>query len=296
MNPTPNLPEAKVGRRRRFPISVVWLVPILAALIAGWLVYKSIRTNGPVIWIRFTDGRGLQAAQTMIRYRGVRVGEVETIRLTPDARWVEVEARLDTSAAHLARAGTQFWVVRPSINAGSLRGLETIVGGPYIQIQPGAGPPQRNFVGLEEGPVAIAEDDGLDVKLTWPRLGWLNRGAPVYYRGVQVGTVQDYRLGNFATNIVIQAHIRRKYADLVRTDSEFWNAGGIVADFGLFNGLSVRAESLKSLLMGGIAFATPSPPGPPVAAGKVFLLHEKPQDDWLKWAPPIPINSETNYQ
>ena len=280
------LPEARV--RRRTWVSIVWLVPVLAAVIAGWLLYQNMRKNGPPIIIRFADGRGLRAGQTVIRYRGVSVGEVESLNLTTNARWVEVHARLDRSAAHLAGAGAQFWVVRPDVTAGSLRGLETIVGGPYIQIQPGSGPEPKEFIGLDEGPLVVPNDGGLDITLTWPQLGWMNPGAPVYYRGVEVGVVQDYHLGRFATNIIIHAHIKPQYAPLVRQDSKFWNAGGISADIRFF-GVTFSAESLKSMLVGGVAFATPLPPGPPATPSVVFPLEEKPEDKWLKWAPAIDL-------
>lgn len=284
------LPEAGI-RRQRWVVSFVWLVPLLAAIIAGWLVYKDVRRNGPRIIIQFADGKGLQAGQTVVRYRGVRIGEVESIELDQSARWVDVQVRLDQSAGALAREGAQFWIVRPDFTAGTLRGLDTIVGGPYIQIQPGNGAEQRQFVGLEHGPMIVSDDGGLDIILTWPRLGWMNVGAPVYYRGVEVGLVQDFHLGQFATNIIIRAHLRRQFVPLVRVNSKFWNAGGVQANIGFF-GVTVSAESLKSLLVGGIAFATPSEPGALAPAGMVFPLEPKAEDQWLKWAPPIQLGDQ----
>jgi paraquat-inducible protein B len=285
------LPEAKISRARKS--AFIWIVPIIAAGIAGWLVYKNIREFGPAITIRFADGKGIQAGRTMILYRGVPIGEVRSVKLTGDAQAVEIKARLQDSAAAFASEGSTFWVVRADVAVGSLRGLDTLVGGPYIQAQPGHGPRKKEFVGLEHGPVVTLPDGGLDITLTWPQLGWLNAGAPLYYRGVEVGVVQDYSLGNYATNIIIHAHIQSRFAPLVRTDSKFWNAGGIKADLGLF-GVSVSAESLKSLLVGGIAFATPSPAGSPAHKDIVFPLYEKAEDKWLKWSPAIELGTETN--
>ncbi len=179
------------------------------------------------------------------------------------------------------------------MTAGSLKGLDTLVAGPYIQAQPGSGDRRKEFVGLEQGPIIAIPDGGLDITLTWPKLGFLNPGSPIYYRGVEVGVVQGFQLGELATNIIIHAHIQPQFSALVRADSLFWNAGGIKADLGLF-GVSVSAESLKSLLVGGIAFATPSRPGPPVGSGATFALHEKGEEKWLKWAPAIEIGPQTN--
>ncbi|HTI71033.1 MAG TPA: MlaD family protein [Candidatus Limnocylindria bacterium] len=283
-----SLPQAQVARPKRF--NWIWIVPLLAAGIAGWLVYQNLAHAGSKILLRFVDGKGLQAGQTLIRYRGVRVGDVQSVELTPDGKAVEVKARLEKFASQLAREGAQFWIVRPDVGAGTLRGLETIVGGSYIQVQPGEGSEKKEFTGLEKGPVAQPEEGGIDILLTWPRLGWLNTGSPVYYRGVEVGLVQDYSLGEFATNIVIRAHIRPEFSRLVRTNTVFWNAGGIKADVSLF-GVSVSAESLKSALVGGIAFATPSPVAPEGRLPESFPLHEKPEDKWLKWSPAIDIGA-----
>jgi paraquat-inducible protein B len=285
-------PEAKISRRRRF--SVIWIVPIVAGLIAAWLVYKNLQQSGPAITIRFSDGSGLLAGHTVIRYRGVQIGEVSSVELTSDDQAVEVHARLEKPEANFARDGAAFWVIRADVASSGLHGLDTIVAGPYIQAQPGDGPKKKKFIGLEQGPIAAVSDGGLDITLTWPQLGWLNAGAPLYYRGVEVGIVQDYRLGDHATNIVIHAHIQPQYSALVRADSKFWNAGGIKADISLLGGVSVSAESLKSLLVGGIAFATPSPPGPMAPKDTIFSLYEKPEDKWLKWSPAIEVGTQTN--
>jgi paraquat-inducible protein B len=292
LHETSELPRAKVTRKSRF--NLVWIVPIVAGIIAAWLVYQNLRHIGPTIVIRFEDGKGIQPGQTAVRFRGARVGEVSAVELNPDMKSVAVKVRLEKFAAHLAREGSSFWIVKADVSAGSLSGLDTIVGGPYIQALAGTGPVKKNFVGLEQGPLIIAPEGGLDITLSWPELGWLNPGAPLYYRGVEAGVVRDYSLGEHATNIIIHAHIHPRFAPLVRQNSEFWNAGGIKADFGLFRGLSVSAETLKAMLIGGIAFATPSPPGPEPEKDVVFRLHEKAEEKWLKWAPDIDLGPQTN--
>jgi paraquat-inducible protein B len=281
-----------MDRKSRF--NIIWIVPVIAGVIAAWLVYKNVREAGPTITIRFADGKGIQAGHAVLRYRGIRVGEVRSIGLAKGMRAVEIKVRLVKSAANLAREGALFWIVNADVSAGSFSGLDTIVGGPYIEAEPGNGPEKKEFTGIEQGPVVQLQDAGLDVTLSWPQLGWLNPGAPLYYRGVEVGVVRDYSLGEHATNIIIHAHIHQRFAPLVREDTQFWNAGGIKADFSLFGGISVSAETLKSLFVGGIAFATPSPPGKLATEDMVFPLYEKPKDKWLKWSPDIVLSPATN--
>jgi len=284
-----DLPMAKIKRQSR--LSIVWVVPLVAAIVAGWLVFKYVRQLGPVISVQFSDVNEIKPNQTTLRYRGVQVGEVLSVQLTGDAQHVAVRARLDRSAESLARAGSVFWIVRPEVGAGGLHGLETIVSGSYIQVQPGGGGEQKDFIGAEEPPILKSSQGGLEIILTTPTLGSLSVGAPVYYRGLDVGAVQYFVLANDSTAVNVHVLIETNFAPLVRADSKFWNAGGISAHFGLFSGLSMGAENLKSLVIGGIAFATPSPPGILATNGGIFPLNEKVDPAWLGWSLAIVITN-----
>jgi paraquat-inducible protein B len=283
--PVPHdLPRAKIKEQTR--ISMIWIVPLIAAIAAIWLVFENVREAGPVITIQFNNGDGLQANQTVLKYRGVRIGEVRSVQLAKDAAHVEVEARLTASAKNLARDGSVFWIVRPEVGAGGLSGLETIVSGPYIQVQPGRGKEQKNFIGVAEPPIMEQSKSGLEIILTAPQINTLSVGSPVYYRGIEVGTVEYFVLSTNSTEVKIHARIEPAFASLVRADSQFWNAGGISMTLKFF-GINISAENLKSLVIGGIAFATPSPPGILATNGSVFSLNEKAADQWLKWSPSI---------
>lgn len=292
MDPTrqsePELPKAKIREQSKF--SFVWFIPLIAAIVAGWLVFNEVREAGPVISIQFENGNEIIANQTTIRYRGVRVGTVRSVELTRDAQHVEVRARLDRSAENLARNGSLFWIVHPEVGAGGLRGLETIVSGPYIEVQPGSGGKQKKFTGAEEPPI-LETSAGLHIVLTTAHLGELNVGSPVYYRGIEVGSVEYFILGSDSTTVNVHILIETNFAPLIRTDSQFWNAGGISAHFGLFSGFSMNAETFKSLIIGGIAFATPAPPGISATNDSIFPLNEKMEKKWLDWSPAIVVTN-----
>jgi len=285
---THNLPRARIKDRTRH--SLIWLVPVVAALAAGWLVFTNLRATGPIIHIQFSNGNGLQANQTVLKYRGVRIGEVRSVQLAGDLAHVEVEARLTGAAKNLAREGSEFWIVRPEVGASGLHGLETIVSGPYIQVEPGGGKAKKNFIGAEEPPILDQSEKGLEIILTTPHLDTLSVGSPVYYRGIEVGEVQCFLLSTNSTEVEIHALIKPAFAPLVRTDSRFWNAGGIHVSLKLF-GRSPGTETLKSLILGGIAFATPSMPGNLAAPGSRFPLNEKVDDNWLEWKPFINLTN-----
>ena len=163
---------------------------------------------------------------------------------------------MSRAAADLAREGSEFWIVR--IQNGGLANFGAAVGtvfsGPYIQILPGRGAPKREFVGLDEPPV-VPERGALHIVLRAGNIDSIGPGTPVVYRGVQVGAVQDIRVDSAAVEIHVL--IRPQFARLVRSNSRFWNVGGISARFGLFKGLQIDVPELKTLVVGGIAFSTP---------------------------------------
>lgn len=287
------LPRAKVKKARwNFPVVFVWVVPVVAVIVAGYVIYDRVREIGPKITIQFKDVNGLKTGQTQIKYRGVPIGEVTQVDLSGDQQYALVTARLRRSAASIAREGSVFWIVRPEVEAGSITGLGTVITGPEIGVLPGTGKTQSSFVGLESSP-AVSERKGLKIVLLSSHLKSLRANSPVYYRGIEVGAVQDTRLNANATAADIHVVIKQRYANLVREGSKFWNVSGVDASVGLFSGVEINVESLRSLVAGGIALATPNDPSArPVNDGAVFRLHEKPEKKWLGWAPKIPIPPE----
>lgn len=273
-------------------MSLIWCVPAIAAVIAIVLVVQNLQTFGPVITIQFESANGLDANQSVIRYRGVRVGSVQSIQLTPDLQNVEVRARLTRFAAGLARAGTIFWIVRPEVGAAGVHALETIVSGPYIEALPddGAGKAQNHFIGADEAPV-IAQGKGTKFILRASFIRSLAPSSPVFYRGLQAGRVQYLELSEDATTVKVHVLIRPGFVPLVRANTVWWNAGGIDISWHLLSGLNMTAENLKAVVTGGLSFATPNVPDIPAAPGMTFVLYEKPDEKWLDWAPHINITN-----
>ena len=281
------LPRARVRRRRLFRL--VWVVPLIALAVAIYLVWAHMRSVGPEIAIRFNDVSGLRVGQTPINYRGVQIGEVIGIELSDDHKQAVVKARLHKSARAIATEGATFWIVRPQFGWGQVTGLSTVLSGPEINVQPGKGGDfKQQFVGLDSVPVAI-DSSGLRLILRTERPKGVRANTPVQYRGVEVGFVHRIELAPNSASADIHIVVRSRFAHLVRQGSAFWNTSGISATGGILKGLEVEIESLRTLYTGAIEFATPSEKAPPVKAGTVFFLHDKPKDEWLNWSPKIPL-------
>jgi paraquat-inducible protein B len=248
--------------------------------------------KGIALAIRVGRGDGLSPG-TAIRYKGLDVGKVERIELTDDLQAVILHARITLASKQIARAGTQFWVVKPEVSLTRAANLETLVSGQYLEVQPASKPgaTQLTFVAAESPPSANVREQGLRLVLSAARRGSIKPGVLVSYREIPVGKVTEFELGPTSDRVLIHILIEPRYAPLVRSGSRFWNASGIGVDAGLFSGVKVRTESLEALLEGGIAFASPNNPemGGPAQPGQTFALHDEVLPEWLAWAPKIAL-------
>lgn len=265
-------PRAIVRRRRRW--SSVWVVPVVALVLAGWLVWKHYHDKGELAYVRFLTADSVEAGKTEVRCRSVKVGVVEKIELADDLQSVVMEVRIDPDSADLLRDGSRFWVVRPRVSASTISGLSTLITGAYIELEPGDGAsPVNHFDGLEQPPVTSANVPGLRLTLVAEDAGSLTINSPIYYRGFEVGRVERRTLDIENRRIRFDVFIDEEYSDLVRQGTCFWNTSGIDVTAGA-DGFKLSTPSLQAMVTGGASFAVPKDgvPGSPVTDGAVFTL------------------------
>src|SRR5215469_9145728 len=202
MASAPN-PSENTSLHIRQRISVIWVIPLVAALAAGWLGWRSLSERGPTITITFTSAEGLTAGKTKIEHDDVELGTIETIEPTSDFTHVVATARVSKVVEGHLTKGTRFWIVRPRLSAEGISGLSTLISGAYVELDPGQGPPARDFTALEEPPVLTANEPGTTYTLHATRLGSITQGAPVYYRGLSVGQVLGYELSDADGSVTV---------------------------------------------------------------------------------------------
>jgi paraquat-inducible protein B len=271
----PDLPEAVAVPRRRFTPQLIWIVPIVAVLVGGWLAVRAILERGPVITITFKTAEGLEAGKTKIKYKDVEIGLVKTITLSPDRKGIVVTAELAKETEGFLREDTRFFVVRPRVTAGGVSGLGTLLSGAYIGIDIGKSrETRRNYVGLEIAPMITGDEPGRQFVLRAENLGSTDVGTLVYFRRVPVGQVVATALDKDGKGVSFTIFIRTPYDQYVTPNTRFWNASGIDVSVDA-SGLQVRTESVVAILVGGIAFQTEpdAPPEPPADVNTVFTLY-----------------------
>ncbi|KKD62505.1 paraquat-inducible protein B [Grimontia sp. AD028] len=252
-------------------ISPLWIFTLLAFVLAGWLLYKSVNEAGERIEIFFTDAQGIEAGRTTIRYQGLEVGIIRKVTLSDDLKSISAQAEIYPEAKKILRQNTVFWVVRPRASITGISGLDALVTGNYIAVQPGTGDERNTFVAADEPPVNAFGDDGLLIQLQAPDLGSISVGSGVYYKKIRVGEVIDYRLTSDKQGVTLSLNIKNEYAKLVTKASKFWNVSGVEADIGI-GGVEVSIENLASVIAGGIAFDSPpeSKPAEPLAMYSLY--------------------------
>src|SRR5712691_5827777 len=247
------LPQATVVPPKRGRISVIWIIPVLAAVVAIGIAVQRIRSEGPTINIIFSAAEGIEAGKTLVKYKDVTIGRVTQVELTNDFAKVRVTAKIAKHAAGLMVEDAKFWIVQPTISLSGVSGLSTLLSGNYIGFGPGKSTQsQDNFTGLDVAPV-ITEERGGQFALKANDLGSLEIGSPVYYRRLPVGQVIAYELAPDGNTVQIRIFVKAPYDTYVYPETRFWNASGVDVSVGA-DGVNVRTESLVALLVGGLAF------------------------------------------
>ena len=249
----PVTPEFRAAQRW----NIVWVVPIVAVLIGGWLIYQNLASRGPIAQVSFETADGIASGKTEVRCRSVRVGMVKDLELSGDLKSVLVNIQMDRHAATLLCEDTRFWVVRPRVSATDISGLSTLLTGAYIEVEPGTGPQGPTaFRGLEEPPPTNRDVPGRRLVLTADEAGSLAVGSPIVYMGVEVGRIEKRELSPDGRQVLYHAFIRQEFSMLVRENTRFWNTSGVDISASA-TGIKVRTPSFQAMLAGGASFGIP---------------------------------------
>ncbi|EXJ12110.1 PqiB family protein [Nitrincola nitratireducens] len=274
-------PNRAVIRQHRGP-SVVWLLPLLAAIIAGWLVYKSYTESGIMISVVFDSAEGLEAGKTRVMYKGLPAGEIRQLTLNEDLQSITALIEMNINTEDMLTDNTLFWLVKPQVSLSGVSGLETLISGYYIGIQPAEGESKRSFTALTSPPPPERDEQGLYITLYTDSARSIQTGSPVYFRNIEAGRVIEYSLSPSGEEVLIDVYIQPEFTAWVTERSRFWNASGIEIDSNLPD-FSVRVGSLMSILTGGIHFDSPAFGTPKAAVnGDRFPLYpdlESSRDD-----------------
>lgn len=241
------LPEAR-QRRTRWP-GWVWLIPLVALGFAGWLMVEQWVIGPRPLTVHFSSVEGVKPGAA-VRYKGVQVGSVSSIRLDDDLGGATLVLDMTALKGRLGDQ-TRIWIERPSFSPESIGSL---ISGPWLAILPGGEGEVEELQALEEAPVLAPEAPGRVFVLEAKDVKGLSADAPVMFRGIQVGHVLGRRFGEDG-RVEIPIFVEKSHAGLVREATVFWRAGGFNVETA--GGLSVDLPSLATIATGVVAFETP---------------------------------------
>jgi paraquat-inducible protein B len=250
----PVLQQPRRVRQRNWLPSLVWLIPIIAAIVGLTLVAKILIDRGPVVTVSFRSAEGLEAGKTKVKYKDVDIGQVQSIKLAEDRSHVLVSIQLTKETSGFDAEDTRYWVVRPRIAASGISGLGTLLSGAYIGADAGAsGETRREFVGLEQPPIVTRDASGRQFVLHTDDLGSLDIGTPVFYRRIKVGQVMAYDLDADGRGVTLRIFIDSPYDKFITPNSRFWHASGFDMELNA-SGFKLHTQALSTVVLGGIAF------------------------------------------
>ncbi len=271
----PDYPEPTVATAPRWLPSLIWAVPLIAALIGLSLVVQAVRQRGPEITVGFATAEGLEPGKTKVKFKNVDIGELLAVRLSDDRKRVVADIALDKSAESFAVADSRFWVVRPRLGGSGVSGLGTLMSGAYIGVDAGRSTERRtHFDGLEEPPVVASDVPGKRFALSARDIGSLDVGSPVYFRRIAVGHIESFALEDDGHRIRLGIFVKSPYDRFVTEDSRFWHASGIDLNLNA-DGIKLQTQSLASIMMGGIAFESPGNATPATAESRFALAADR---------------------
>jgi paraquat-inducible protein B len=269
----PELPAPRVVRRREWLPSLIWLIPIVAALVGVMLVVRILMERGPEIVLTFNTAEGLEANKTAVKYKDVQIGTVQSLRLARDRSHVRVTVQLNKDAESFTAEDSRFWVVRPRLDTSGISGLGTLLSGAYIGADAGVSKETASeFKGLEDPPIVTRDANGRQFLLRATDVGSLDVGSPIYFRRIKVGQLAAYELDGDGRGVTLRVFINAPYDKFVGVNTRFWQASGIDAQLSA-SGFTLRTQSLATILLGGIAFGAPDDAmGPRAAENAAFVL------------------------
>jgi paraquat-inducible protein B len=265
--------HAKIKKLQR--LSPIWLIPIVAASIGLWMVVTTLHNQGPLITLELDNAEGIEPGKTPIKARSVEVGKVQTVILSEDLKHVTVTARMNVEAEPLLRQDTRFWVVKPRVGKSGISGLNTLLSGAYIELQPGKGKDsQQEFTVLDTPPVTPMDAPGLRIELSSELDNALSIGDPVLYRGFTVGRVEQAEFKPDTRQMNYLLFIQAPYDTMVTSNSRFWLNSGIQLQAAT-DGIKFKTGTLETILSGGVSFGVPPgwDLGQPVKNHRQFNLY-----------------------
>ena len=272
--------EPLVESSNRFNLlTSIWIVPIIAFFVSFALLYRHYSALGPKIEIVLPNSDGLEAGQSVIKFRNLAVGKILKIHIQKEDKGVVVVARMDKDMKEFLNESTKFWIVKPRVGYSGVSGLDTLISGSYIAMyaKRQSSNTKRKFIG-EMQPYRD-KNSGIKIHMISSKLSTVKVGTPINYKNIQIGEIERISLSPNGKNIALTAFIKKRYKKLINDTTKFWVQS--LASIKLQdNRLDIKFTPVISYLaFGGITFETKFDKNYPLSPKKhIFHLYDSSSD------------------
>ena len=247
-------PTLQPNQTDKWSFNPVWIIPLLAIFVAGWMLYQDWSSRGPTVTIVTNNADGIEAGKTKVKVHNVDVGEVSQVKLSNDFEHALITIEMEKGTEKLLRQDTKFWVIKPRVGTEGISGLGTLLSGSYIEVEPGSkGDTPSRYTMLKQPPLSTEEDQGLRLKLVSKDIPKMSAGTPIHFHGFDVGHIESVDFDTQNQRITYRIFIRAPFNSLVNSSVQFWVTPGLAIQSSS-KGLAVKMDSLETLITGGISF------------------------------------------
>lgn len=246
-----------------------------------------MKNSSSSVTILFKDTEGLKERFSQLTYKGVNIGKVTKISLSPDKK-VVVSVQIYNDYDAFAKIGTIYYLKKPKI---SLQQVEN-AGASVLPVDIGviksdAKEFQSRFVGLDSLSMVERLPSGNIYKVISKHASSASVDSPIYYKNIEIGKVNRVDLSSDGSSVVMDCLIYEKYTKLIRKNSTFYDISGLKLNFSLFSGAKIETNTLASIAKGGLLVVTPMDYGNKANVGDKFILEEKAAENWQNSSPAI---------
>lgn len=266
--------------KKKSTISVIWILPLIALLVGGWIAYKSYQDRGVMIRVTFNEISGVTAGKTQVMHKGLPLGIVKSYTIDYQKHRIYLDIEMVKEVKPFLFEDMKFWIVRPEVSTTRITGLDTLLAGSYIAVKPGSKSAKltTEFEGLSEPPPIPSHAISHHLILTTPAKDSLSVGSPLLFKKMKVGEIISINFKKDSADLNVGVVIYKQFANLISADSYFWNASGLRVTASFKEGIEMQLGSVRTLIEGGICFATP-PNARPLEADKGKFQLFANQDD-----------------
>lgn len=239
----------------------VWILPLVALILAVFLIYKNINEQGISVFVEFPDANGIVAKKTPIKFRGIEVGRVRSLTALQDGSGILANIEMQKDTEPYLTDKLKFWLVKPNVGFAGISGLDTLLSGAYIQVEGGQevldGNATRYFQALVGAPPVTIPKELEVFTLVTNNASGVTNGSLIYHRNIVVGKVQNVKLSDDHQAVEVTIAVQPEFKGLVKMNSRFWSISGMKASFDL-SGAKVQTGGFVPMLVGGVAFSSPA--------------------------------------